>query len=138
MNFRPAYVVLFLFILSLNAFDIYTNFRMNSVPEYEPNGPTWLSIVLWITNVLIIVAAFGAAFKKYLIINLKFWYTVIFLDILAAILASYYEFSAGGYESNEIIVVSLITFVITCIYLLAPLRYCLDIKEMSLGKVVEN
>jgi len=132
MKIRPAYVLLFLFILAANIFDIYTSIRMSSVPEYEPSSPIWLSLVLWVSNTLIVFAAFGAAFRKQIIINLNFWYAIVSLDVMAAFLSLYFEFMAGGYTQSDLLSVSIITFAATCFYLLAPLRYCLDIKELEM------
>ena len=134
MKIRPAYILLFLFILLLNIFDIFTGYKMSAVPEYEPSNPLILSIALWLSNTLIVVAAFGAAFRKYWIINFKFWCSVVFVDVLAGGLSVYFEFRAGGYTEDEMIGVSLVTFVVLCVYLLAPLRYCQDIKSLSLAK----
>lgn len=131
MNERLIYIALFIYVLCINIFGIYTDYRMNQVEFYEPSSPIWLSFILWVSNLLVLMAAFGAAFKKYVYINYEFWCAVLMIDIIAAILASYYDFTAGGYTTDEMVMTSLVAVVMVSFYLVAPLKYCQDIKLME-------
>ncbi|REL26636.1 hypothetical protein DXX93_08630 [Thalassotalea euphylliae] len=134
MKNRFIYKALFTVLMILNIHDVYAGYQLSEVPEYEPSNPIILSIVLWLSNSLIVFAAFGAAFKKYWIVNFKFWCSVVLIDVFASGFSVYFEFLAGGYAEDEMIGVSLVTFVVLCVYLLAPLRYCQDIRGLCLAR----
>ncbi|WP_448565347.1 hypothetical protein [Thalassotalea ganghwensis] len=138
VDYRIHYVVLLVFVVSVNIFDIYEAFRMAEVPEYEPSNPLWLSLVLFILNILIVVATFGATFKKYILVNFKFWCMVIVVDITAVFLSLYFDILAGGYSKEDAVNASFIAVWFLCIYLFATLRYCLDIKDLNINKAINS
>ncbi len=130
---RIEYKLLFLFSLTLTVYSYYTAYRMSFVTVYEPANPVWLSLILFTTSVLLLVAAFGAAFKYYIYLNYKFWCSVVLVEIIASVFASYYDFTAGGYQPHEMVITALLSVAVMCIYLIAPCKYCQDIKRRESG-----
>ncbi len=120
---RPVWKLIFILSLIITGYDFFSGFNLPA--NLQPTHPVALSIIIILLEILTLIASFGAA-TRILIGNLLLWQITLISQIIATILVYYYEFSAGGYTFNEMLIHINIAYILACIFFAPLLRYCQD------------
>lgn len=118
----------FLLLLLLTAgYDIYNSFFNISLQTIQP---VWLSYLTVTFDTLTIGACLGIIYKRYILHHI-IWLLIIYAQITAVLLTLYYEFTAGGYTTNEMLLFSNIIFFVALIFLYPLIKYYQLVKKHS-------
>lgn len=119
---------LFLLLLLLTtSYDIYNSFFGISLQKIQP---AWLSYLTFTLDTLTIGACLGIIFKRYILHHI-IWLLIIYTQIIAVLLTLYYEFTAGGYTKNEMLLFSNIIFFVALFFLYPLIKYYQLVKKHS-------
>ena len=121
--FWKAMLILLVFS---SMWDIYLAFTEPSI--LQPTHPLIVSVLTFFLDFVTIIACLGLILKKY-ILNQSFWGAVIFLQVINTIVVFYFEFSAGGYTINDMLLYGNIGFFVTLFFISPLIRYYYLIKK---------
>ncbi len=128
-NNRLGWKVLFVSLLIVNMWATYTS---TTLPDsLLPVHPAWLSLSLAPLELLILLAAFCAAFSKKYITNVSIWWFVLVSHFLINTLVYYYEFQAGGYTSTEMVDFIFVSVVLYFLFISPVFKYISDIQRCN-------
>lgn len=96
----------------------------------QPEHPFIVSLLAFVFDFLTIVACVGIIAKKY-IFHAYFWLMTIITQVALTGLIFYYEFSAGGYTQNEMLLYGNIAFFVTLFFLSPLIKYYSQVKRYS-------
>ncbi len=119
------WIMLFLLIFS-SAYDYYSSYTAPDI--LQPEHPFWVSILAIVFDVITIIACVGIIVRKY-VLQAYFWLMAIVSQIATTILIFYYEFSAGGYTQNEMLLYGNIAFFVTILFLSPLIQYYSLVKK---------
>ena len=123
--------LMLILLVSSSMWDLYLIFTEPDI--LQPTHPLIVSVFAFTLDLMTIFACFGLIIKK-CILSHFFWGTIVFLQIINTITVFYFEFSAGGYTSNEMLLVGNIAFFVGLFFISPLIRYYYLTKENNLNK----
>lgn len=96
----------------------------------QPEHPIIVSVFAFVLDILTIIAC-AAIITRKVICNAHFWLFIIIVQIAITVLIVYYEFNAGGYTTNEMLVYGNITFFVAIFFLTPLIKYYRFVKQSS-------
>ncbi len=124
---KLGWIALLVILCTLTLSDIYSG--MSEPDILQPTHPTFMSVFILIGDLLNIIACITIVLRKY-IFNPRFWQVALACQITLFILVHYYEFTAGGYSTNDMLTLSTISFW-TALVLFLPLLKCSFDKSIA-------
>jgi len=118
--------VMLILLVSSSMWDFYLAFTEPDM--LQPTHPLIVSLFAFILDFITIFACLGLILKKY-ILNHFFWGAIIFIQVVNTIIVFYFEFSAGGYTTNEILLYGNIGFFVALFFISPLIRYYYFIKN---------
>ncbi len=97
----------------------------------QPTHPVYVSIIVFVVDQLVLLANIGVIIKVY-VFRACFWQLILFVQPMILAVTLYFEFSAGGYSTNEMLIYANLGFIILYAFLLPVAKYCNVLKKIEI------